>query len=325
MDLHQLLELFSEFLKTVHKDFDLIKILPKTSLNNDDSVFCGDKFIKLLERLISCLTDAQTKLIQEKQNKGENRNCGSTSNEESGDIAVKMELMEQENEGSILNTEHNSEAASQDPNSAKDITLRNNVQIKASSQEIDRRITAFIEQKRQEVDELNIREFCSVATPATDSDSSCARVDSVFDTRIGGKSHIKVTRVVNLQGPQTQVTQSDGTPVIKKEPVEDPEFSSGMEERLLNIETHLKLDKREQRVDLFSRVKKMEERILYLESLSPEYFSGGIPLPLSTKRKRTADNLPMKLQDMHNMDVADIEDRMQALRESLRRRAMNRL
>ena len=50
-----------------------------------------------------------------------------------------MELMEQENEGSILNTEHNSEAASQasqDPNSAKDITLRNNVQIKASSQEV---------------------------------------------------------------------------------------------------------------------------------------------------------------------------------------------
>ena len=32
----------------------------------------------------------------------------------------------------------------------------------------------------------------------------------------------------------------------------------------------------EQRVDLFSRVKKMEERILYLESLSPEYFRGGI-------------------------------------------------
>ena len=53
-----------------------------------------------------------------------------------------------------------------------------------------------------------------------------------------------VTRVVNLQGPQTQVTQSDLTPVvIKKEPVEDPEFSSGMEERLQNIEKHLKLDK----------------------------------------------------------------------------------
>lgn len=32
----------------------------------------------------------------------------------------------------------------------------------------------------------------------------------------------------------------------------------------------------EQRTDLFSRVKKMEERILYLESLSPEYFRGGI-------------------------------------------------
>ena len=47
-----------------------------------------------------------------------------------------MEMMEQENEGSILNTVHDSEAASHDPNSARDITLRNNVQIKASSQEV---------------------------------------------------------------------------------------------------------------------------------------------------------------------------------------------
>lgn len=54
-----------------------------------------------------------------------------------------------------------------------------------------------------------------------------------------------VTRVVNLQGPQTQVSQSDPVPAIKKEPMEDPGFSGGMEERLQNIETHLKLDKRE--------------------------------------------------------------------------------
>lgn len=54
-----------------------------------------------------------------------------------------------------------------------------------------------------------------------------------------------VTRVVNLQGPQTQVSQSDPVPAIKKEPMEDPGFSGGMEERLQNIETHLKLDKSE--------------------------------------------------------------------------------
>uniref|UniRef100_K1RX47 MAP3K12-binding inhibitory protein 1 n=1 Tax=Magallana gigas TaxID=29159 RepID=K1RX47_MAGGI len=213
--------------------------------------------------------------------------------------------------------------------SVKDKLLSNNIQIKASSQEIERRISAFIEQKRQEVDELNIREFCSTVTPSSDADSSCARVDSVFDTRIGGKSHIKVTRVVNLQGPQTQVSQSDPVPAIKKEPMEDPGFSGGMEERLQNIETHLKLDKRksvahsEQRTDLFSRVKKMEERILYLESLSPEYFRGGIPVAHSRKRKRIEDNISVRYQDLQNMDVADIDERIHMLRESLRRKAMN--
>lgn len=54
-----------------------------------------------------------------------------------------------------------------------------------------------------------------------------------------------VTRVFNLQGPQTQVSQSDPVLAIKKEPMEDPGFSGGIEERLQNIETHLKLDKRE--------------------------------------------------------------------------------
>lgn len=53
-----------------------------------------------------------------------------------------------------------------------------------------------------------------------------------------------MTRVVNLQGPQTQVSQFKPDAVIKREPEEDPGFFTGIEERLQNIESHLKVDKR---------------------------------------------------------------------------------
>nr|XP_019930732.2 MAP3K12-binding inhibitory protein 1 isoform X2 [Crassostrea gigas] len=322
MDLQVVLKLFAEFLKAVYKDFDLFEVLPASSVDTKDSLGSGENFINVLEKLIDCLKDVHTKL----QNKQESSNINSSETKvESKDITIEMEVAEEDGSKSKIKEQGGGHSAPLPAPSVKDKLLSNNIQIKASSQEIERRISAFIDQKRQEVDELNIREFCSTVTPSSEADSSCARVDSVFDTRIGGKSHIKVTRVVNLQGPQTQVNQSDPVPAIKKEPMEDPGFSGGMEERLQNIETHLKLDKREQRTDLFSRVKKMEERILYLESLSPEYFRGGIPVPHSRKRKRIEDNISVRYQDLQNMDVANIDERIHMLRESLRRKAMNRV
>eukprot|EP00105_Crassostrea_gigas_P032467 XP_011455483.1 PREDICTED: MAP3K12-binding inhibitory protein 1 isoform X1 [Crassostrea gigas] len=320
MDLQVVLKLFAEFLKAVYKDYDLFEVLPASSVDIKDSLDNGENFINVLEKLIGCLKDVHTKL----QNKQESSNINSSETKvESKDTDIEMVVPEEDGTKSKIKEQGGGHFAPLHAPSVKDKLLSNNIQIKASSQEIERRISAFIEQKRQEVDELNIREFCSTVTPSSDADSSCARVDSVFDTRIGGKSHIKVTRVVNLQGPQTQVSQSDPVPAIKKEPMEDPGFSGGMEERLQNIETHLKLDKREQRTDLFSRVKKMEERILYLESLSPEYFRGGIPVAHSRKRKRIEDNISVRYQDLQNMDVADIDERIHMLRESLRRKAMN--
>lgn len=318
-----MIKLFAEFLEAVYKDFDLFEVLPASSVNIKDSLDSGENFIDILERLIGCLKDVHTRLQNKQKSSYNSEACV-----DSKDTIIKMEGVEEDGfkikeEGG--DGEGGGHSAPLCTPSVKDKLFSNNIQIKASSQEIERRISAFIEQKRQEVDELNIREFCSTITPSSETDSSCARVDSVFDTRIGGKSHIKVTRVVNLQGPQTQVSQSESVPTIKKEPVEDPGLSGGIEERLQNIETHLKLDRREQRTDLFSRVKKMEERILYLESLSPEYFRGGIPVPQSRKRKRIEDNISIRYQDLQNMDVADIDERIHILRESLRRKAMNRV
>ncbi|XP_061172850.1 MAP3K12-binding inhibitory protein 1-like [Saccostrea echinata] len=321
-DMNRLMKLFTEFLKVLYNDFNLLDVLPRDSLEHNVDV-CTEEFINSLKRLVTDLKDIQKKL-QENQDKL-NNDKSTDDSVELGDTNVEMEMIECKGDSLQHKTQDTYQTQSSVQACEKDNIANSNIQIKASSQEIERRIAAFIEQKRQEVDELNIREFCSTVSPVSETDSSCARVDSVFDTRIGGKSHIKVTRVVNLQGPQTQVSQPNHLTVVKKEPVEDPSFSAGIEERLQNIETHLKLDKREQRTDLFTRVKKMEERILYLESLSPEYFSSGIPLPMSSKRRRASARQPVNFQDVNNMTVSDIDDRIHMLRESLRRKAMNRV
>jgi hypothetical protein len=51
----------------------------------------------------------------------------------------------------------------------------------------------------------------------------------------------------------------------------------GIEERVTNLEYHLALqpDKRVPS-DVYSRIQKLEERVLYLEGLSPEYFQPGL-------------------------------------------------
>ena len=52
---------------------------------------------------------------------------------------------------------------------------------------------------------------------------------------------------------------------------------AGIEERLQNMEQHLGL-KNQQPVhaDVYSRLKILEDRILHLESISPEYFDGDV-------------------------------------------------
>ncbi|XP_029901168.1 MAP3K12-binding inhibitory protein 1 isoform X1 [Myripristis murdjan] len=146
------------------------------------------------------------------------------------------------------------------------------VQIRAGKSEIDRRISAFMERKQMEINENNVREFCNVID--CNQENSCARTDAVFTPYPGFKSHVKVTRVVNTYGPQTRggggqgeageqqrgsVARECGNPVI--------------EERLHNIETHLNLSTAGPvPLSVYQRLKKLEDRILELEGLSPEYF-----------------------------------------------------
>ncbi|KAH8027627.1 hypothetical protein HPB51_007177 [Rhipicephalus microplus] len=84
-----------------------------------------------------------------------------------------------------------------------------------------------------------------------------------------------LSRVVNQWGPMTKLMRPTSShtqsPVKQEHQLTVPE---GIEERLRNMESHLKL-KSGCAVphDVYARLKQLEDRILYLEGISPDYFS----------------------------------------------------
>lgn len=111
------------------------------------------------------------------------------------------------------------------------------VQVKAGKAEIDRRISAFIQRKRVEVDLLNKREFCNVVNTGTNNEFQCARTDAVFVHRIGQKGHIKATRVENTN--TTSEAQALGPEISNASTIPlEAKDCPGIEERLRNLERH---------------------------------------------------------------------------------------
>ncbi|XP_018576787.1 molybdopterin synthase catalytic subunit [Anoplophora glabripennis] len=132
------------------------------------------------------------------------------------------------------------------------------IQVNASKAEVDERITKFMERKRTEIDTNNIREFCC---GDRNSEFTCARIDAVLQKRKDSKSHLEVNRVLNSYQHRDQ-TNSD---YLRK-------FipPNGIEERLQNLECQLSLTTVVPK-NIYNRLKSLEDRLLYLESVSPEY------------------------------------------------------
>ncbi|XP_054653108.1 MAP3K12-binding inhibitory protein 1 isoform X2 [Dunckerocampus dactyliophorus] len=168
------------------------------------------------------------------------------------------------------------------------------VQIRAGKSEIERRISAFMERKQMEINENNVREFCNVID--CNQENSCARTDAVFTPYPGFKSHVKVTRVVNTYGPQTRVGgQGEAGDQVRGPPARDC-GNSAIEERLNNIEFHLKLPTAGPvPLSVYQRLKKLEDRILQLEGLSPEYFQSS---NLAHKRPKTSPTQACSLTEL---------------------------
>ncbi|KAL3276313.1 hypothetical protein HHI36_024248 [Cryptolaemus montrouzieri] len=132
------------------------------------------------------------------------------------------------------------------------------IQIKASNEEILKRIERFMEKKRNEINISNIAEFCS---GDRSSESICARIDSTLKKRKDSKGHLQVDRVLNSYYHRDQFNSEY---LMKYIP------PNGVEERLQNLESQLTLTTHVPK-NIYKRLKFLEERMLRLESISPEY------------------------------------------------------
>ncbi|KAM9062694.1 MAP3K12-binding inhibitory protein 1 [Sarcophilus harrisii] len=185
------------------------------------------------------------------------------------------------------------------------------VQIKAGKAEIDRRISAFIERKQAEINENNVREFCNVID--CNQENSCARTDAVFTPYPGFKSHVKVSRVVNTYGPQTR-SRTEGIQGTghKINNIFRDCGNQAVEERLQNIEAHLRLHTGGPVPrDIYQRIKKLEDKILELEGISPEYFQ---PVNYSGKRRKVQP-------PQQNYSLAELDEKISALKQALLRKS----
>lgn len=149
-------------------------------------------------------------------------------------------------------------------------------QIRVDNTEIQRRIDCFINRKRDEINGNNIKDFITNKIVEENEEDSCARVHSTVYRIKDTKSHLKIHRVKNETGPQTHnYTMAldklmEGGPAVNIKP--DPDAQNGVGERLNNIESFLQLNAEEiSSKSLLQRIKQIENKILYLETMSPEY------------------------------------------------------
>jgi len=77
-------------------------------------------------------------------------------------------------------------------------------------------------------------------------------------------------RTQNEWGPQTKIEKRDTS--NKSVDIKDPNSiaTSGVEERISNIENQLNIIKPISK-DIYSRLKRIEDKLLEIESISPEY------------------------------------------------------
>ncbi|CAD6994751.1 unnamed protein product [Ceratitis capitata] len=165
------------------------------------------------------------------------------------------------------------------------------VQITASKNEIKKRIICYLEKKRNEINENNIMDYSQTENfskmeegqeQLLEIKDSCARVSSTIVKQESSKCLLKVCRAKNLTGPQIRpdyfktldmhMKQEQPLKSFKKETTWRKRRADAItvKNRLDNIEKYLfsssKFD-----LPVSVRIKQLEDRLLHLESLSPEY------------------------------------------------------
>ena len=151
------------------------------------------------------------------------------------------------------------------------------VQITCDNNEFKRRVKAFMKRKRAESDAFNRREFCTVATKP--NEVSCARTNAVYVSRQTRNSLLRIERVRNTA---KRVEKTDPRMVeMKVWPPTHPSSSvpystlpTDLKERISNLNDVLSEGKGDtsEHWEVYTKIRDLESRVMYLESVSPEYF-----------------------------------------------------
>lgn len=217
------------------------------------------------------------------------------------------------------------------------------VQVTASKSEIDRRIEAFIERKRNEINRTNIQEFCNRHSSEF-VDNSCARVDAVVVRKADSKSHLRQSKANNewgplmgqqvplmgqqvpLMGQQVPCKKIKLDTAIKTETLGDGEnkIPEALEERLSVMEAQVKPTGPVPK-GVYERLKALENRILFLEGVSPEY--EGFLNSKCKCQMRTKDSVTVKPYQGSNQDqitesLSAINNRINQLKTVLKLKAI---
>ncbi|XP_017966682.2 molybdopterin synthase catalytic subunit, partial [Drosophila navojoa] len=151
------------------------------------------------------------------------------------------------------------------------------VQIRIGDSELTRRIKCFLKRKRDEINLHNIIDFKQQLTDRAHTEStlpkdSCARTQSILVKQQQSISHIRVYRAFEDRG-QTRPnysSQLNKLMTTKHQHCELVKSNVVKNARLKNIEEYLHIAPDDED-NIFNRIKNIENRILILESTSPEY------------------------------------------------------
>ncbi|XP_012150116.2 molybdenum cofactor synthesis 2B isoform X2 [Megachile rotundata] len=191
--------------------------------------------------------------------------------QESEEITISNEIVETVAENSdVFNSEEEEEEEGEGKEESKVIIDPNLIQIRATSDELNHRISSFIERKRQQVNIVNVQEFCCHRDQSDENEDSCARVDAILIRRKDSKSHVKVHRVLNAWGPQMVDQHTLRKATMSGTNQTNSNYSSVLDDRISTTERILGINRPVPK-DVYERLKNIEDRILYLEGISPEY------------------------------------------------------
>lgn len=141
------------------------------------------------------------------------------------------------------------------------------IQIRATTKEVDQRVDTFIQAKRNELDESNRTEFLNRHETSAD-DVTCARTDA---REINRNIQMKFDIVNNEDGPLARSLIHN---TATAQPVNSSSNSADLSERLNNIQEHLNVrfdDDAKPSFSVMERVKILENTLMDLERQYPTW------------------------------------------------------